>query len=83
MYAGEGMAVEEHSDDPRGQLVERISATEPFRKSPRFRDLLKALGFSSSPSIPIYFEVLIKTQAIAGAPVKSSVVATRLIQPKN
>ena len=46
-------------------------------------DLLKALGFSGPPSTPVYFEALIKTQAIAGAPVKTSVVATRLIQPKN
>ena len=38
------MDLEDRSADPRLQLVERISATEPFRKSPRFRDLLRYLA---------------------------------------
>ena len=42
--AGEEMRESERSRDPRWQLVERISATEPFRKSPRFRDLLNYLA---------------------------------------
>jgi hypothetical protein len=58
------------------------TATYLFDQSGQ-KDLLEALGFSSPPSTPVYFEALIKTQAIAGAPVKTSVVATRLIQPKN
>jgi len=46
-------------------------------------DLIKALGLSAPPSTPVYFEALIKTEAIAGAPGTTTVVATRLIQPKN
>lgn len=34
----------EQPGDPRWQLVERISATAPFRKSARFRDLLRYLA---------------------------------------
>ena len=46
-------------------------------------DLIKALGLSAPLSTPVYFEALIKTEAIAGAPGTTTVVATRLIQPKN
>jgi hypothetical protein len=40
-----------------------------------------ALGFSGSPTQPIYFEALIRTQAVAGAPNATSIVATRVIHP--
>jgi hypothetical protein len=43
--------------------------------------LQEALGFSGSPSQPIYFEALIRTQAVAGAPNATYIVATRVIHP--
>lgn len=43
--------------------------------------LQEALGFSGSPTQPVYFEALIRTQAVAGAPNASSIVATRVIHP--
>jgi hypothetical protein len=43
--------------------------------------LQEALGFSGSPTQPVYFEALIRTQAVAGAPNATSVVATRVIRP--
>jgi len=41
--------------------------------------LQEALGFSGSPTQPVYFEALIRTQAVAGAPNATSIVATRVI----
>lgn len=68
----------------QGCVQEGTESTATYLFDPSGQsDLLRALGFSSPPSTPIYFEALIKTQAMAGAPVKTSVVATRLIQPKN
>ena len=43
--------------------------------------LQAALGFSGSPTQPVYFEALIRTQAVAGAPNATSIVATRVIRP--
>src|SRR5580698_969689 len=43
--------------------------------------LQAALGFSVSPTQPVYFEALIRTQAVAGAPNATSIVATRVIHP--
>lgn len=43
--------------------------------------LQEALGFSGSPNQPVYFEVLIRTQAVAGAPNATSIAATRVIHP--
>jgi hypothetical protein len=43
--------------------------------------LQQALGFSGSPAQPVYFEVLIRTQAVAGAPNATSIVATRVMNP--
>ena len=43
--------------------------------------LQAALGFSGSPTQPVYFEALIRTQAVAGAPNATSIVATRVIHP--
>ena len=45
------------------------------------RKLQEALGFSGSPTQPVYFETLIRTQAVAGAPNATSIVATRVINP--
>ncbi len=43
--------------------------------------LQEALGFSGSPTQPVYFEALVRTQAVAGAPNATSIVATRVIHP--
>jgi hypothetical protein len=43
--------------------------------------LQNALGVSGTPSEPVYFEALIRTQAVAGAPNATSIVATRVIHP--
>jgi hypothetical protein len=43
--------------------------------------LQEALGFSGSPTQPIYFEALIRTLAVAGAPNATSIVATRVLHP--
>lgn len=43
--------------------------------------LQEDLGISGSPVQPVYFEALIRTQAVAGAPNATSIVATRLIHP--
>ena len=45
------------------------------------RKLQEALGFSGSPTQPVYFETLIRTQAVAGAPNATSIIATRVINP--
>jgi hypothetical protein len=41
--------------------------------------LQEALGFSGTPTQPVYFEALIRTQEVAGAPNATSIVATRVI----
>src|ERR1700739_77285 len=43
--------------------------------------LQEALGFSGTPTQPVYFEALIRTQAVAGAPNATSIVATRVLHP--
>jgi len=43
--------------------------------------LQEALGITSAPGLPVYFEALIRTQAVAGAPNATSIVATRLLHP--
>jgi hypothetical protein len=43
--------------------------------------LQQALGISGTPAQPVYFEALIRTQAVAGAPNATSIIATRLIHP--
>lgn len=40
--------------------------------------LAKALGVSGSPTQPVYFEALVRVQAVAGAPNATSIVATRV-----
>jgi len=42
--------------------------------------LAQALGITSSTPQPVYFEALIRTQAVAGAPDATYIVAARLIQ---
>jgi hypothetical protein len=43
--------------------------------------LREALGITDSPSQPVYFEALIRTDAVAGAPNATSLIATRIIHP--
>lgn len=43
--------------------------------------LEQALGITSATAQPVYFEALIRTQAVAGAPNATSIVATRLLHP--
>jgi hypothetical protein len=43
--------------------------------------LQEALGISGTAGQSVYFEALIRTQAVAGAPNATSIVATRLIHP--
>lgn len=45
------------------------------------RKLEQALGITNSTAEPVYFEVLIRNQAVAGAPSATSIIATRLIHP--
>jgi hypothetical protein len=45
------------------------------------KKLQEALGISGTAGQPVYFEALIRTQAVAGAPNATSIVATRLIHP--
>lgn len=43
--------------------------------------LEQALGINNATTEPVYFEALIRTQAVAGAPNATSIVATRLFHP--
>jgi hypothetical protein len=43
--------------------------------------LEQALGITNATVQPVYFEALIRTQAVAGAPNATSIVATRLLHP--
>jgi hypothetical protein len=45
------------------------------------KKLEQALGISHGSAQPVYFEALIRTQAVAGAPNATSIVATRVIHP--
>jgi hypothetical protein len=43
--------------------------------------LQQALGISETPGQPVYFEALIRTRAVAGAPNATTIIATRLLHP--
>ncbi len=43
--------------------------------------LQEALGISGASAQPVYFEALIRTQAVAGAPNATSIIATRVLHP--
>lgn len=43
--------------------------------------LQQALGITATAGQPVYFEALIRTRAVAGAPNATSIVATRVIHP--
>jgi hypothetical protein len=66
----------------QGLQQEGTEAAGLFLADARNRQKLQeALGFSGMPPQPVYFEALIRTQAVAGAPNASSIVATRVIHP--
>jgi hypothetical protein len=43
--------------------------------------LKKALGIGRDPAAPVYFEVLLRIQAIAGSPSSATLVASRALKP--
>jgi hypothetical protein len=43
--------------------------------------LQQALGITGTPGQTVYFEALIRTNAVAGAPNATSIITTRVIQP--
>jgi hypothetical protein len=43
--------------------------------------LQQALGIAGAPGQPVYFEALIRTHAVAGAPSATSIIATRVLHP--
>ena len=43
--------------------------------------LQQALGISGTPDQPVYFEALIRTKSVAGAPNATSIIAARVIHP--
>jgi len=66
----------------QGLQQEATEAAGLFLADAGNRQKLQAgLGFSNSSTQPVYFEALIRTQAVAGAPNASSIVATRVIHP--
>jgi hypothetical protein len=65
----------------QGLQQEGTEAAGIFLADPVNRQkLAQALGVTSSTPQPVYFEVLIRTQAVAGAPDATYIVAARLIQ---
>jgi hypothetical protein len=65
----------------QGLQQEGTEAAGIFLADPGNRQkLAQALGITRSTPQPVYFEALIRTQAVAGAPNATSIVATRLIQ---
>jgi hypothetical protein len=65
----------------QGLQQEGTEAAGIFLADPVNRQkLAQALGVTSSTPQPVYFEALIRTQAVAGAPDATYIVAARLIQ---
>jgi hypothetical protein len=66
----------------QGLQQEGTEAAGLFLADPGNRQKLQqALGISGATSQPVYFEALIRTQAVAGAPNATSIIATRLLHP--
>jgi len=66
----------------QGLQQEGTEAAGLFLADEASRERLKqALHIKGTLARPIYFEALIQTRAVAGAPNATSIVATRLIQP--
>ncbi len=67
----------------QGGQQEGTESTLTYLVSNKGREeLMKSLGLSAPPSTPIYFEVLIRTHVIAGAPGVTEIVATRILHPR-
>jgi hypothetical protein len=66
----------------QGLQQEGTEAAGLFLADPGNRQKLQqALGITDAPGQPIYFEALIRTRAVAGAPNASSIIATRVLHP--
>jgi hypothetical protein len=66
----------------QGLQQEGTEAAGLFLADETSRERLKqALNIHGSVSKPIYFEALIRTRAVAGAPNATSIISARLIQP--
>ena len=66
----------------QGLQQEGTEAAGLFLADPYNRQKLQqALGITGTPLQPVYFEALIRTQAVAGAPNATSIVATRVFHP--
>ena len=64
----------------QGLQQEGTEAAGRFLADPDHRGALRqALGFSEDPKGKVWFEALIRTKAIAGAPNSENIVAVRLI----
>jgi hypothetical protein len=64
----------------QGLQQEGTEAAGRFLADPNQRRALReALGFSSEPKNKVWFEALIRTKAVAGAPNSEAIVAARLI----
>ena len=67
----------------QGLQQEGTEAAGLFLADEASRERLKqALNIRGAVTKPVYFEALIRTRAVAGAPNATSIVATRLIQPQ-
>jgi hypothetical protein len=65
----------------QGLQQEGTEAAGRFLADPNQRRVLReALGFSSDPKGKVWFEALIRTKAVAGAPNSEAIVAARLIR---
>lgn len=66
----------------QGLQQEGTEAAGLFLADPSNRQKLEqSLGITPATTQPVYFEALIRTQAVAGAPNATSIVATRLLHP--
>lgn len=66
----------------QGLQQEGTEAAGLFLEDPTNRQKLQqALGIAANPAQPVYFEALIRTNAIAGSSTASTIVATRVIHP--
>ncbi len=66
----------------QGLQQEGTEAAGLLLADPKGRTRLeKALGISGESTRPVYFEVLLRANAVGGAPDSTEIVATRIIQP--
>jgi len=66
----------------QGLQQEGTEAAGLFLEDPTNRQKLQqALGITATPVQPVYFEALIRTNAIAGSSTASTIVATRVLHP--